>query len=95
MARVSAPEPFLFKMKIAGPEQFNRVLEEVAATVFRQVGCTPQVAADLLKGLNAAVVAGADEGAGFDVQFCAEGTAVDVTVSVGNREIWRASHQIS
>ena len=79
---------------VAGPEAFNRVLDEVAATVFRQVGCSPEIVADLLNGLNAAVVPGADHGAGFDVHFRAHAGTFEVIVYARDREIWRASRQI-
>jgi hypothetical protein len=91
---VSAPEEFLFKMRVEGPEQFNRLLDEVAATVFRQVGCAPETVTDLLDGLNAAVVPGADHGAGFDVQFRAHAGSFEVMVFVQDRAIWRASREI-
>jgi hypothetical protein len=91
---VSAPEEFLFTMKVAGPDEFDRVLDEVAATVFRQVGCPPAVVADLLKELNAVIIPGADEGAGFDVHFRAHAGSFEVIVLVRDREIWRASRPI-
>jgi hypothetical protein len=90
---VSFPE-FLFALKLAGRDQFDHVLAEVAATVFRHVGCGPAVVADLLKELDAAVLPG-DEGVGLDVQFRARGGACEVIVFVREREIWRASRPIS
>jgi hypothetical protein len=91
---VSAPEEFLFAMKLAGRDDFERVLGEVATTVFRQVGCAPAVVADLVAELNEAIMPGADEGAGFDVQFRAHGGSCEVIVLVRDREIWRTSRPI-
>ena len=81
-------------MKIAGGDAFDRVLGEVAAAVFRQVGCAPGVVAALVAELNAAVIPGSDAGAGFDVQFRAHDGVCEVIVFVRGREIWRASRPI-
>ena len=91
---MSAPEEFLFALKLAGRDAFDRVLSEVAATVFRQVGCAPPMIADLVTELNAAIVPGADDGAGFDVQFRAHAGSCEVIVFVRDREIWRTSRPI-
>jgi hypothetical protein len=91
---VSAPEEFLFAMKLAGRDAFEHVLGEVAATVFRQVGCAPAVVAALVAELNEAIRPGADDGAGFDVQFRAHAGSCEVIVFVRDREIWRTSRPI-
>ena len=91
---MSAPEEFLFAMKLAGRDAFERVLGEVAATVFRQVGCAPAVVAALVAELNEAIMPGADDGAGFDVQFRARAGSCEVVVFVRGREIWRTSRPI-
>jgi hypothetical protein len=81
-------------MKLGGRDQFDHLLGDVAATVFGQVGCAPEVVADVVKLLNAAVIPGADDGAGFDVQFRAHAGACEVVVLVREAEIWRASRPI-
>ena len=91
---MSAPEEFLFAMKLAGADAFDRVLGEVAATVFRQVGCAPAVVADLVTELNEVIIPGADHGAGFDVRFRAHAGTCEVIVLVRDREIWRTSREI-
>jgi hypothetical protein len=90
---VPVPE-FLFALKLAGRDEFDHVLAEVAATVFRQAGCGPASVADLVKELDAALLPGADDGVGFDVQFRARGGVCEVVVLVRDREIWRASRPI-
>lgn len=91
---MSAPDEFLFSMKVAGRDAFDGVLDDVAATVFRHVGCGSAVVADLVKELHAVVIPGADEGEGFDVQFRAHAGVCEVVVFARRRELWRLSHPI-
>ena len=87
---------FVFSMKVAGRDQFDGVLDEVAANVFSQCGCSSAVAAGLVRDLNAALIPGSDDGTGFDVQFRrAHGGACEVVVFVREREIWRTSCPIT
>jgi hypothetical protein len=81
-------------MRLGGRDQFDHVLSDVAATVFGHVGCAPDVVADVVKLLNAAVIPEADDGAGFEVQFRAHAGACEVVVLVGDAEIWRVSRPI-
>jgi hypothetical protein len=91
---VPAQEEFLFSMKLAGRDQFDHLLGDVAANVFRHAGCEPEVVADVVKTLNAAVFPGADDGAGFEVQFRARADACEVIVLVRDAEVWRTSRPI-
>lgn len=83
--------PFVFRMRVAGRDEFNRVVDAVAAALLRHIGCAADRAAEVLERLDAVLAPGADEGAGFDVEFRVRRRACDVTVSAAGREIWRAS----
>jgi hypothetical protein len=88
---VSASD-FVFAVRLSGRGPFDRIIEDVTASVFTQLGCPAPEVASLVARLTAAVtsaVAGASE---LDVQFHAHAGSCEVTVSVCNREIWRASH---
>lgn len=83
---------FVFAVRLAGRGPFDGVIEDVTASVFTQLGCSPIEVASLVSRLTAVVAAGVDEASELDVHFRAHAGSCEVTVSVCNREIWRASH---
>ena len=89
---MSSPE-FVFSLRLAGREQFDHVLAEVAATVFRHVGCAAAVVVELVDQLNAVVTPALDSE--FDVQFRARADTFEVVVFSRSREIWRSSRQMT
>ncbi len=84
------PHHFLFSMKFAGGEAIEPVLDELAVTVFRQVGCEPDQATRLVNELHTAVASSGGP-TDVDVQFLAHEGTCDVIVFAREREIWRAS----
>jgi hypothetical protein len=92
---VPGPDEFLFSMKVAGRDAHDGVLDDVAATVFRHVGCGSAAVADLVKQLHGVVIPGADEGKGFDVQFRAHAGVCEVIVFTSGRELWRLARPMS
>jgi hypothetical protein len=85
---------FLFSMRFAGRDQIGPILSAVAANVFQSVGCAPAAVADVVRGLDAAVMPGTDDGRPVDVQFVAHAGSCEVIVTIENREIWRTSRRI-
>jgi hypothetical protein len=83
---------FVFAIRLAGRGTFDGVLEDVTASVFSQLGCSPVEVASLVTRLTAVVGSGVDGASQLDVQFRAHAGSCEVIVSVCNREIWRASH---
>ena len=83
---------FVFAVRLAGRGPFDRIIEDVTASVFTQLGCPALEVANLVARLTAVVTSGVDGGSELDVRFRAHGGSCEVTVSVCNREIWRASH---
>jgi hypothetical protein len=88
---VSASD-FVFAVRLAGRGPFDRIIEDVTASVFTQLGCPALEVANLVTRLTAVVTSGVDGASELDVRFRAHGGSCEVTVSVCNREIWRASH---
>jgi hypothetical protein len=87
---VSASD-FVFAVRLAGRGPFDRIIEDVTASVFTQLGCPALEVASLVSRLTAVVTSG-DGSSELDVQVRAHGGSCEVTVSVRGREIWRASH---
>ena len=85
-----APD-FVFSVRFAGCEPFDNVLGEVAATVFRHVGCSAATVGDLVAQLSAAVTSHADGESEFDVRFRVHAGSCEVVVTARGREIWRTS----
>ena len=85
---------FTFAITLTSRDAFGGVLGEVAATVFRQLGCGTAAAASLLEELNAAVGQRKGEADTFDVQFLGREGHCDVVLLVRGREIWRGSRGI-
>jgi hypothetical protein len=88
---VSASD-FEFAVRLAGRGPFDRIIEDVTASVFTQLGCPALEVANLVNRLTAVVTSGFDVASELEVQFRAHAGSCEVTVSVCNREIWRASH---
>ena len=83
---------FVFAVRLSGRGPFDRIIEDVTASVFTQLGCPAPEVTSLVARLTAAVTSGVDGPSELDVQFRAHAGSCEVTVSVCNREIWRASH---
>jgi len=88
---VSASD-FVFAVRLSGRGPFDRIIEDVTASVFTQLGCPALEVASLVTRLTAVVTSGVGGASELDVRFRAHGGSCEVTVSVCNREIWRASH---
>ena len=89
-----APD-FVFSLRLAGCEPFDNVLGDVAATVFRHVGCSAAAVGDLVTQLSAAVESHADGESEFDVRFRVHAGSWEVVVTARDREIWRTSHLVA
>lgn len=84
------PSPdFVFSMKLAGRDQAERLLPDVAVHVFQYVGYPPSAIEAMVKELTAAVIAGAAPEGVIDVRFDARDGACEATVSVDGQEVWR------
>jgi len=83
---------FVFAVRLAGGGRFDGIIEDVTASVFTQLGCPALEVASLITRLTAVVMSGVDGASELDVRFHAHAGSCEVTVSVHNREIWRASH---
>ena len=93
MAPVAVSE-FRFVIRLSGREPFDGVLEEVAANVFRHLGCASPVVTDLVAQLNAVVgptLGGSEE---LDVQFHAYSGCCEVVVVVDDQEVWRMTRRL-
>lgn len=90
-----AGSEFLFVMRLSGREDFDHVLKEVAANVFRHLGCAAATVAELVEALNAAVAPVLFGGTELDVQFHAHPGSCDVIVVVRDREVWRTTRRLS
>ena len=89
------PTPrFLFSMRLAGRDHGGRVMEDVAARVFRYVGWTSSAIDELVQALNAVVGPGAGSGEEVEVQFRARDGSCEVVVRFDNREVWRTSRRL-
>ncbi len=86
---------FVFSVRLAGREPFDDVLGDLAATLFRQIGCSVLDVTVLVARLSAAVRSRADGESEFDVRFRAHAGSCEVVVSAHDREIWRTWHQVA
>ena len=83
---------FDFAMRCAGRELFGHMMADVAATVFRQVGCTERDVIQLVGQL--AVIAAPDPETEYDVRFGSHAGTFEVVVLAHGRELWRATRHI-
>jgi hypothetical protein len=83
---------FVFAVRLAGRGPFDGVIEDVTASVFSQLGCSPLEVASLVTRLTAVVRSRGDGVSELQVQFRGHAGSCEVTVSICNREVWRASH---
>ena len=90
---MSVPE-FLFAVRLSGREPFDNVLCDVATNVFRHVGCTAAVVAELVDELQAVVTSNLDGEPDVRVQFRGHSGSCEVIVSVANHEVWRTTHRL-
>jgi hypothetical protein len=84
----------MFAVRLSGHARFDTVLGDLAANVFRHLGCPSGTVTRLVEQLNAAVVPGLNGDADLDVQFHAHGESCEVVVFTRSREIWRTTHRI-
>jgi hypothetical protein len=83
---------FVFAVRLAGRGSFDSVIADVTSSVFTQAGCPPLEVARLVTRLKAVVRSGAAGAPELDLRFRGHPGWCEVTVSVCDREIWRASH---
>jgi hypothetical protein len=84
----------MFAVRLSGHARFDGVLGDVAANVFRHLGCASGTVIELVEELNAAVTPGLNGDADLDVQFHAHGESCEVVVFTLSREIWRTTYRI-
>jgi hypothetical protein len=85
----------MFAVRLSGHARFDNVLSDVAANVFRHLGCGSGAVASLVEELKAAVRPGLNGDADLDVQFHAHGESCEIVVLTRSREIWRTTHRIA
>ena len=82
---------YVFTMKLEHARQFDTLIGELAAAVFRDLGCEPGMVAAVLDALDAAIGPSVDDGMAVDLRFTSVGGTCEVLIIAGNREIWRTS----
>ena len=80
---------FVFAMRVAGRDQLDGMLREVAETVFRHLGLPAQAVTDLTVQLHALILAHAAGDSDVDLLFTAGPGSCEMVVSAGDKEIWR------
>jgi hypothetical protein len=86
------PTPFVFALELSGQGAPAGLLAELAATVFRHVGCIDAPTAELAAALNQAAAAKAFGGAArCDVQFRTRHDTLEVLVSANGGRIWQSA----
>ena len=85
---------FTFTISLRNESRLDELVEQVASAVFRQVGCAPPAARELLLPLHEAVAL--TPGAEWcGVQFRVQAGELEVTVRSGSGGTWRVSRPIS
>ena len=85
-----APD-YVFTMTLERGRPFDSMIGQVAAAVFRDLGCEPAMVAAAVRELGAAIGPSLDDGTAVDLRFTSVGGTCDVLIRAGNREIWRTS----
>jgi hypothetical protein len=88
-------QDFLFSLRLSDDGHLAEMLGDLTASVLRHVGVTPGEMADLGGQLRAGIAQGREGGAEYDVQFRAHNGEIDITVSRGNRPVFRTSRRLS
>lgn len=85
---------FLFTLRLADDGSSDQMLSDLTASVLRHVGYTPAEIGELSDEVRKGLVKGRVAGAEYGLQFRAHGGELDITVSQGDRRLFRTSRRL-